>query len=918
MGSNTKNLDLYISDPLTDGNLYFDFNRDIGDNLRKIDSYAGEINRKLEDGVIQCPSINMGMSNKIQIPEVSMPINLEFEGFNYTNVFGEEGNCDDTRKWSTYNTTISLDSANKVFGATGIKITTTTLAGGLVNLVSKYTLDTTKYYILSAYVKNGNATYGMQVIKESTGGGVTRESAFVTDTTKFTRMCIKIQPSDFAPGNFVGVYVSGSAVGQYGYADGIMLNEISPAEYNLSEDELMANYPYADSYACLTNPYFENRRYNLVRNGNCEEGSAYWKLDSNASVTVENGKLKVTTGITMTGVSQRVPVEPNTDYYISGGLGSNSLLYVIAEGSNLRIGQGVFNTGSNESVTVALINQSIGAGYYDKIMLVEGTTAPTEYKSCDLQRFVVEGQFAKGDKVKIENQKVSGNLNTKHRTLYGKDYEWLLGADFTACKCIRIASTAFVGAYLEGPIGNILVKSNGSLAIEGPVSSGIANNFNLTTTGGGLSVNVPDADTGWMETFNPNQYEVKAFMNGWKTIMAYGGRYVCWVSVVDRTPVPIALTTKATVAGNSATLNVTAGTGTQFVAGDLVMSYNRETGYTSYLGTVSSSTADTITLGGAITVNVGDYIIKTDNGTTLTQLLLYCASNIASGYEGYRLHYRLANPEPITDKNVHIEGEIWELIKGDNYVMVDSGIVLGEVANPATSDTPGQYMGINVYAPPNGWSNSMGSFLRNKAEVLHAIYRNSIFDSWTIVRDNLSTNGVGRAYTLTTAFDPNATYTVDYQIQKTLHAQTFGSLSLSYPQSIISTLEGHSKSLEQKQAKNSVLDSYIDMSMYEQGHMSQWGRFSVNVTGAYHNIFIPMTLKKAFPTISISNLVLNVRDSGGNAIPIANKSIVAFSSIKNKGFSVTFTITDSTLAQYAKDFGCAIGFDWVADCRGRV
>jgi hypothetical protein len=82
------------------------------------------------------------------------------------------------------------------------------------------------------------------------------------------------------------------------------------------------------------------------------------------------------------------------------------------------------------------------------------------------------------------------------------------------------------------------------------------------------------------------------------------------------------------------------------------------------------------------TAVAGDVLVKCDNGTTDFTLLNWCKSNIAPNYQGYKLHYKLSQPEPITDSNVHYHGDDLSITTGDNYIVMDSGMVLGEVANP--------------------------------------------------------------------------------------------------------------------------------------------------------------------------------------------------------------------------------------------
>ncbi len=890
----------------------------------KADAVQASLNSHLVDtaahglgsNIINTPTISFGM-NRIQHtgPVAEWP-GIEFTGKHYVNLLGKDGDCEDLSKWTAYQATPSLDTTNKVFGNNGIKITNTVNGVGNINITP--VMSPTKYYLVSAYLKNGNAATGLYLACGPTGtgsGGAAEWSLYITATAGFTRVAVKVQPSDWGTytQRYVAVNVQSTAVGQYGYVDGIMVNEISAADYALSDAELLAKYPYVESVGALTNPYFENRRYNLVRNGNGEEGIGYWKtgLLGAPTLSIVNGKFRVTyasTGI----ISQQIQVEPNTDYYLSGNAGANGdiRLYGVTGESIGTFGSGVKNTGNNTIVNVGMVVLAAGIADFDSIMLIKGTTAPAAYKSSDFKAFVPEGQFFDGDRIKIKDGQKSGELWWKHTApLYGKDFDWKVYTDYTGFKSmvlssifknniLAVASSIAIGVRYDG---KILQKVTG-------ISAG-ADAFTHSLTD--LWISIADTDSGWGESINPNDDEVKAFMNGWKAVISNGTRYIGFVSMIDGSLPVGAINTLATGTNNSGqkVINVTAGDGnTKFAVNDYV-AFQLSSGIWGW-DVITAVAANTITVTNNLTASVlsGTKIFKADNPSLSIPLLNWCKANVAPGYDGYRLHYKLANPEPVIDINVPISGDLWSLVPGDNYVTVDSGIILGEVANPKSD---GSYYYINSLAAVEL------SPLLNKAESITQIHRNLVPDmTWASAAG--SENGKVKYATANANFDSNATYTVDYQILKTLHAQVFNSLTMKYAQDVFSAITAQGKALEQKQQKNSALDDLIDLSLYEEcGSLTYSNSASWVVVGSSLRVEFTYIFKARKAVMPITVLKkLNIF-KGNTSADVTNFFTITISTNRDSAKLILDT-TDSTTITDIKANGVRVLSYITADCRGRV
>ena len=177
---------------------------------------------------------------------------INITGKTIVNLSGKDGNCEDTSKWDLYGggiTALTLDTANKVFGTNGIKISIVSgTFAGMSRLFSTLNLVSGKYYAITPYIKNGNATNIGVWTNSSTSNG----RQLITDTTKFTRVVHKFL---YTSGDTLVVDIYGS-VGQYAYVDGVMINEITEEEYNDANYEPPA---YVDSVQHLRFPTIENQ-----------------------------------------------------------------------------------------------------------------------------------------------------------------------------------------------------------------------------------------------------------------------------------------------------------------------------------------------------------------------------------------------------------------------------------------------------------------------------------------------------------------------------------------------------------------------------------------------------------------------------------------------------------------------------------
>ena len=886
----------------------------IDSELKKHDdeiNAAEGIIKNITDGTKIEPSVNIGMNSVIRKSDgvTSIP-KFTMQGKSYVNLLGKDGNCEDTSKWLTSTATISLDTTHKVFGSSGIKITQSSgTSGGIYkgDLISTG-VDITKYYFVSAYVRNATATR-VFVDKDSAGGGTYIASVNVTDTTQFIRTGMKLQPSNMVSGNHIRVMVGGES-GQYAYVDGIMVNEITVDEYNnLTVDQLLAKYPYVDSYACLQNPYIEVRHDNLFDGavadgylwvgGSAFSANTLWECSSN-----------------------RIPVKPNTTYTVKAFVGTSSY-NIEGQGENFKftstfgILNGLLTFTTTPATKYVIINHNKTSTTEKmsnaNIMLIEGITAPTEYKPCRIERCVIEGKFTNEDSFTLENGEVSGLLNWKYRTLYGKDHDWQYSVDFTGYKRLVLNIPSDDNAQ---SFSNTVVKYDGKIlkavTLQAEVDAGADNTILNTSYINNFQVTVSDTDTGWAESISPNADEVRAFMNGWKALGNDSSRYTVFGNIqysdfhVNPSAFPSNTATTLTTA-TSNTNTITVANASIFKIGDPISIFGNG-------GTmITNISGNTLTVSSDQPAQPSGYtVFKIDVTGSSTQLINYCKNNIAPTYEGYQLYYKLHNPEPITDANVHVHGNIPRLDYGDNYLYLDSGMVLGEVANPYV--VTGVAVVINNTALPT-------SVLQKPTEYINSVYKNEACDTvWTHYTGLTNTYGSDRLGSNIEGYDPNATYTVDYQILKTRHTSPIA-ITVQYQQDVLSAVEDLVEGLNSRQKADSALDTLIDLSVYEKID-TMLSTAPCAWLHAYNTLYIqlvvPIVNKKCIPITTIKRLKF-LAGTGTSATYMTltdfNLQLIRFDS---SCAMLQFATTNATVINNIKTYGVNIGAEIVFDCRGRL
>ncbi len=863
------------------------------DNWDKNEVEIKKLNDKLDPNVLIPATLGLTPTTITKTGAEPIPLNVKFTPRHYVNLLGKDGNCEDVGKWGMFRINISLDSTTKVFGSNSIKITSTHIDGGSLNKVP-FTYDSSKNYLITAYVKNGNCTGGLNI---HTNNG---QTAFCADTTKFSRIGLKISGNN---ANFVAIGTSGTAIDQYGWVDGIMVNEISATEYaNDSIEILMARYPYADSLVVTKNLFLESVHGNLVRNGNCEEGVAGWESSgSGAVITVENGRFKVVNTLG-NWVQRKIKVAKNTDYYYSHNV-TNVGGEIKASSGTLRYGSGTFNTGNNDEITVFYYGASIGTYYFDSVSITKGTTAPPSYQSYDAERCVIEGDFFTGDTVEMADGQVKGQKLWQRKTLFGKDYAFGFGGDAVGFKTLNVAGFVAKNSVSSWGYG---VKNDGKILKSDGTTTTTSDCYWMDTTQGTMFITVADTDSGWTETLNPNDDEVKAFMNGWKARQNDGTRYVIFSSIVDGS-FPFA-TTMVSGTNNSGQAVLNVADASKIAIGEwFSVRYNNFNIFTTY---VLSKNGNAITCASNLPISFSsnNEVTRHDITGSSTNIISFCKSNVAPNYEGNQLAYKLATPQSINEDSdsylAPFKGNAPTLKQGVNMVTFKDGVALDEVVVPYVSGGTAHINDVRV--------SYFSCRLRNKVKVITSIKKNGNIDSaWIIDSNQTYTYGNQRAYT--TVYDASATYTVSYEILDEIAPQ-IGTAEASYSEGLVDSVSGVYELVEIKQNQSVVLDTIIDKAMYEKISLGSLHLTPVYENGIlYQSLILPINQKLVKPFIFLDGIT--IRQTNAQIITSNYKLLGVY--YGGTYIKINFSTTDTTLIANRTD-GAYIAGVVTLDCRGVI
>jgi parallel beta-helix repeat protein len=152
--------------------------------------------------------------------------------------------CESTSGFITNLLTLATDNTEELEGTNCIKGTKTATGNGNFKIDVLSLLDTTKNYLFSGYVKNGDLSTGVSVRVNAVGDGGNKTNTAVSSTS-WTRQGVVMSTSEIDGASAVDFYfLFEGANTEIAYIDAIQINEISAEEYSLGADALLDKYPY--------------------------------------------------------------------------------------------------------------------------------------------------------------------------------------------------------------------------------------------------------------------------------------------------------------------------------------------------------------------------------------------------------------------------------------------------------------------------------------------------------------------------------------------------------------------------------------------------------------------------------------------------------------------------------------------------
>lgn len=713
MPTTTPNLGLHKYNPSTDGNLTFDIEKAINEPFDAIDEKLGGQLIAQDANIV---TLVQGQQI-VTVDRKSALVHPVLRGRTLVNLLGRDGNCEDISKWIVSQSTLALDTSNKVYGLSGIKITIATGTGG--NMYQDYLgrMTSGKYYIVLAEVKNGNAATGVKLRVTLQGDAGNKMTPYYTSATAFGVQYILINPADYdtAANAYVAVDVAGT-VGQYAYADGIRMYELTAAEYaaiaTMTADQIAAKYPYVDSVQAVKDVYMVGYGENILP-PLTEHAVSNNQANSVINILDPCTYQVIKSAAGFTTISFVVPVVPLTTYTfnckvnvqgIGGTIGAggyyNLLEYDADELNMINRTAAPFATANGDNVLqctfttsatanhikliVGADNGATGTFTFTNPMLSIGSTAKPFKSREDSYLYLYGTPFHANLDGSVADQLIWQNgeprkLASFKEAVIDGSYTWTLSNSYTGFKVLRTPTSGFAAINYTARCVKFDGKSITPVVTLAAADQGAMYN-------GSYNIAVGATDSGWGDSVVPSAGEMSAYFHGWKMAHFDG-----------TTPY-----TDAGVAAHGAKV------------------------WIPMLGYNGSNGAPTLP-------------------TTFSE------SSLTAGWTPYKIVYQLAQA---VEEAVPHEGGI-TLHDGANQIEVGCGVVVRETASPIA--VPVNSYNINNYNQSAALKFRLAKFL--------AIYRGGHADkSWGINAFG-STNAIYGNYLATIAasnFDQSAAYTVTY------------------------------------------------------------------------------------------------------------------------------------------------------------
>jgi hypothetical protein len=460
-------------------------------------------------------------------------LNVMLSGETVTNI-ADFGDCESASGWDLYLATVATDSANKLFGTNCLKITAQATACG-INRDIKSLLDITKYYLITAHVKNGNLSgSGIRLELYAIGDGGGQASSFVTSTA-YDRKGLLLQPSDFDGASIVRLAIGlDGTSGQYGYVDGIFITEITSTEYALGATALMLKY----STTFSTTDTSPQRVLSITKN----------QFDKN---TVTKGyKVVYTTGALSALIGYNASDYIRLGTYLSlSGLTNTTTKEGAYYDKNKVFISGFSTYGNNQTIPTNAVYVRFTIIEADLTLAQsESATASTTYVEFSKTQSICPVSLASVPSIKDTFDCLTGehtrNIVENWVTLSGNAFTWGSSSTYDGLSNTRlIYATNSSNTGIASSASLKVIKYNGKV-LDAVLGQYTSDNAYLSSTVGRTVIGVSDTDSGWDDTW---EYAtsftgmtwanlIKAYMNGWKLTTANVNVASCvWTGIVSGT-----------------------------------------------------------------------------------------------------------------------------------------------------------------------------------------------------------------------------------------------------------------------------------------------------------------------------------------------------------------------------------------------
>ncbi|MCY9593717.1 hypothetical protein PC41400_21565 [Paenibacillus chitinolyticus] len=455
-----------------------------------------------------------------------------FKGRTLVNLVGRDGNCEDASRWIDYQTSHALDTTNYVSGKSSLKVILSSgFTTGSAITANPVSFVASKYYLLAGWLKNGNANY-MNLSVSGQGAATATNTA--TSTSAFT-FAYKAFTGVSTTSTGINVSVNGAA-GQYGYADEVRVYELSKAEYDaisgMTTEDIDAKYPYVDAVQHTTNPYVIRLGENLVpasdswivpvptRSSITGPYSTTMQYNASENVYVEFF-VPVVPGQQYTATVTAEPANASPYYYYTDA--NKIRLTAMLRGTSVAPAKAALIEFVMKPVDVNLDPVSGNVIYSNPVIALGDVSKPFKPREDDYLFFPdlklaanMDGSVS--DEITQRDGKYWKRSCFTEKAIDPKDFGTVNVFNLSGFKEVDIGGFKDTGIR---PLNAFGVRYDGTLLKYSPGASTGANYFDFNETAT-LYITIPNADSGWGDSYTPTADEVKAYFLGYKMYLAGG------------------------------------------------------------------------------------------------------------------------------------------------------------------------------------------------------------------------------------------------------------------------------------------------------------------------------------------------------------------------------------------------------------